>query len=97
MDSINQLNKTLEEVRDIFHPTLSLLGYLFNKADPTVNSRTSLQVLRQTYKDQVLNTVIPRNVALKDASFKKEDIFEYEPSSKGAKAYIRLIGELFHG
>jgi len=96
LDSINQLRKTLEEVRDIFHPTLSLMGYLFNKTDPTVNSRTSLQVLRQTYTDKVFKTVIPRNVALKDAIFNKTDIFAYEPKSKGAAAYQKLIEEIFH-
>jgi len=95
LDSINQLNKTLQEVREIFHPSLSLLGYLFTKADPTVNSRTSLQILRQTYTDKVLKTVIPRNVALKDASFQKQDIFSYDPKSKGAAAYKKLIEELF--
>jgi chromosome partitioning protein len=96
LDSINQLNKTLEEVREIFHPTLSLLGYLFTKADPTVNSRTSLQILRQTYTDKVFKTVIPRNVALKDASFNKRDIFSYEPKSKGGLAYKKLIKEILH-
>jgi chromosome partitioning protein len=96
LDSINQLNKTLDEVRDIFHPNLSLLGYLFTKADPTVNSRTSLQVLRQTYTDKVFKTIIPRNVALKDASFNRQDIFTQDPKSKGAIAYKRLIEEIFH-
>ncbi len=96
LDSINQLNKVLKEVRDIFHPSLSLLGYLFNKADPTVNSRTSLKVLRETYAHKVFKTIIPRNVALKNASFNKQDIFTYDSKCKGAAAYQRLIGELFH-
>lgn len=96
LDSINQLNKTLQEVREIFHPNLSLLGYLFTKADPTINSRTSLQILRQTYTDKVLKTVIPRNVALKDASFQKQDIFSYNSKSKGAAAYRKLIEELLY-
>jgi len=53
-------------------------------------------VLRQTYTDKVFKTVIPRNVALKDASFNKTDIFAYEPKSKGAAAYQKLIEEIFH-
>jgi chromosome partitioning protein len=95
IDSIVQLNKTLEEVREFYRPQLHLLGYLFTKADPTINSRTSLQILRQTYTDQVLKTVIPRNVDLKDASFNKQDIFDYNSKSKGALAYKKLIEELF--
>ena len=95
LDSIVQLNKTLAEVREFYHPQLKVLGYLFNKSDPTVNSRTSLQVLRQTYTDKVAKTVIPRNVDLKDASFERKDIFSYNPNSKGALAYQKLIQELF--
>lgn len=95
IDSIVQLQKTLDEVREFYSPQLSLLGYLFTKSDPTINSRTCLQILRQTYTDQVLKTVIPRNVDLKDASFNKQDIFQYYPNSKGALAYQKLIEELF--
>ena len=95
LDSIVQLNKTLAEVREFYHTDLQLLGYLFTKADPTINSRTSLQILRQTYTDQVIKAVIPRNVALKDASFNKQDIFAFDPNAKGALAYKKLIRELF--
>lgn len=95
IDSIAQLNRTLAEVREFYRPELQLLGYLFTKSDPTINSRTSLKILRQTYTDKVCRTVIPRNVDLKDASFNKQDIFAYNPKSKGAQAYKRLIGELF--
>ena len=43
----------------------------------------------------VIKTVIPKNVALKDASFNKQDIFSHKPTSKGALAYKKLIQELF--
>ena len=95
LDSITQLNKTLEEVREFYHPQLRLLGYLFAQANPTINSRTSLQILRQAHGDQVIKTVIPRNVDLKDSSFQKQDIFAYNPKAKGALAYLKLIKELF--
>jgi chromosome partitioning protein len=95
LDSIQQINKTLEEVRDFFNPNLSLLGYLFTMSDPTINSKTSLQVLRQTYTDQVLRTVIPRNTDLRDAHFKKTDIYAFNPNAKTALAYKKLIREIF--
>lgn len=95
LDSIVQLNKTLVEVREYYRPELEILGYLFNKSDPTVNSRVSLQILRQTYTDKVFKTVIPRNVDLKDASFDRKDIYSYNPNSKGSLAYQKLIKELF--
>jgi chromosome partitioning protein len=95
LDSIAQLNKTVEEVREFFNPQLSLMGYLFTMSDPTINSKTSLQVLRQTYTDDVIRTVIPRNTDLRDAHFNKQDIFSFNPNAKAALAYQKLIRELF--
>jgi chromosome partitioning protein len=95
LDSIVQINKTIQEVQEYFNPALKMAGYLFTMSDTTINSRTSLQLLRQAYTNVVLKTVIPRNTDLRDAHFNKEDIFSYSPRSKGAAAYTKLIGELF--
>lgn len=94
LDSIVQLGKTIDEVREFFNPHLHVLGYLFTMSDPTINSKTSLRILRQTYTEQVLKTVIPRNTDLRDAHFNKQDIFAFNPNSKSAIAYQRLIEEL---
>jgi chromosome partitioning protein len=95
LDSIVQISKTIAEVREYFNPQLALLGYLFTMSDPTLNSKTSLKILRQTYTDDVLKTVIPRNTDLRDAHFNKLDIFTFAPQSKSAEAYDRLIQEVF--
>lgn len=94
LDSLVQISKTVEEVREYFNPRLELLGILFTKSDPTVNSRESLKILRQTYTNQVFNTTIPRNTDIRDATMNRQDIFAYDPLSKSAQAYQRLIEEL---
>jgi chromosome partitioning protein len=96
LDSINQINKTIKEVREIFNPTLKLLGFLFTMSEPTINTKTSLQILRQTYLDSVFKSVIPRNTDIKDAHFNKQDIFSFNPNAKSANAYNNLIDELFY-
>ncbi len=96
LDSIVQISRTIDEVREYFNPTLRLLGYLFTKSDPTINSKTSLKILRQSYTDSVLKTVIPLNTDMRDAHFNKQDIFSYRPQSRSAEAYYRLIQELFY-
>jgi len=95
LDSIVQIKKTIAEVQEHFNSDLETAGLLFTMSDPTVNSRTSLQILRQTYTDQVLNTVIPRNTDLRDAHFNKQDIFTFNNEAKTAYAYNKLIGELY--
>jgi chromosome partitioning protein len=95
LDSIVQISKTIDEVREYFNPQLELLGFLFTMSDPTINTATSLQILRQTYTGKVFNAVIPRNVDIRDAHFNKQDIFAYNKQASAAHAYNKLIAELF--
>ena len=95
LDSIVQISKTINEVRKYFNPKLELMGFLFTMSDPTINTSTSLQILRQTYTDKVMKTVIPRNTDLRDAHFNKQDIFAFNPKAKSALAYSKLVNELF--
>src|SRR5206468_5207096 len=95
LDSIVQISKTIKEVKGYFNPHIELAGFLFTMSDPTVNSKTSLQILRQTYTGTVFNTIIPRNTDLRDAHFDKKDIFSFNPHAAAAQAYAKLINELF--
>jgi chromosome partitioning protein len=95
LESIVQISKTIKEVKGYFNPNIELSGFLFTMSDPTVNSKTSLQILRQTYTGTVFNTIIPRNTDLRDAHFEKKDIFSFNPNSTSAQAYEKLINELF--
>ncbi len=95
LDSIVQLSKTIAEVKEYFNPSLHLAGLLFTMSDPTINTSSSLSILRQMYGPTLLNTIIPRNTDLRDAHFQKQDIFGFNPHAKGALAYENLIRELF--
>jgi chromosome partitioning protein len=95
LDSIVQISKTIREVQSVFNPQLELMGFLFTMSDPTINTRTSLQILRQSYTDKVFKTVIPRNTDLRDAHMQKQDIYTFNPQAKAARAYRSLIRELF--
>lgn len=94
LDSLVQISKTIEEVQEVFNPGLELWGFLFTMMDPTINARTSLQLLRQAYTGKVFKTVIPRNTDLRDAHFSKQDIFTFNPKARTALAYRKLIREL---
>jgi chromosome partitioning protein len=95
LDSIVQISKTIQDVREYFNPTIQIAGFLFTMSDPTINSETSLKILRQTYTGAVLKTIIPRNTDIRDAHYHKQDIFTHAPTSKSAQAYTRLLVELF--
>jgi chromosome partitioning protein len=95
LDSIVQISDTLMQIRENFNPDLRLAGFLFTMSDATIASKQSLQVLRQTYTDTVFRTIIPKNTAVKEAHFKKKDIFSYDASSAAANAYSKLVAEMF--
>lgn len=95
LDSIVQISKTIEQVRSDFNPELTLAGLLFTMSEGTLASKTSLQVLRQTYTNLVLRTLIPRNTDMGKAHFNKQDIFGFNPDCAAAHAYAKLIRELF--
>jgi chromosome partitioning protein len=95
LDSIVQISKTISQVREWFNSELELAGFLFTMSDPTINSRTSLEILRKTYGTSVFNAVVPRNTDLRDAHFNKQDVFTFNAKSSSARAYSKLITELF--
>jgi chromosome partitioning protein len=95
LDSLIQISKSISEVIDMFNPDLKLLGFLFTMSDTTINTQTSLQLLRQTYTGKVLKTIIPRNTDIRDAHMNKQDIFTFNRQAKAAFAYSKLIDELF--
>ena len=97
LDSIIQIKKTIRTVQDNFNQNVGLLGFLFTMSDPTVNSKTSLQLLRESHPKEVFKTVIPRNTDIRDAHMSKMDIFSYAPRSTSAQAYSKLIKEIFNG
>src|SRR4051794_14270359 len=96
LDSIVQISKTISQVKEWFNPNLQLSGFLFTMSDPTINSRTSLEILRKTYDGSVFNAVVPRNTDLRDAHFNKQDVFTFNGKSSAARAYSKLIAELFN-
>src|SRR3954447_25223154 len=95
LDSIVQISKTINQGKEWFNPGLAVAGFLFTMSDPTINSKASLEILRKTYGDSVFNAVVPRNTDLRDAHFNKQDVFTFNAKSSSARAYSKLIAELF--
>ena len=46
------------------------------------------------FGDQVLNTIIPRNVRLAEAPAHGVPVLQYDKNSRGAMAYLALASEL---
>jgi chromosome partitioning protein len=59
----------------------------------SLSQQVSQEVINY-FKNQVFESIIPRNVRLSEAPSYGKPIFYYDPSSKGAEAYSKLSWEL---
>lgn len=88
------LEKTIQELRDNLDVKLPILGVFACLDDHTNINRNVLHAIKSMFKDKVFNTVIPRNIAVEEAHNQTTSLFEYQPNSKGAKAYEELANEI---
>ena len=95
LEGVGQLVRTIDLVRRSLNPELDVGGVLLTMFDG--RTRLAEQVaaeVRGHFGDQVFRTVIPRAVRLSEAPGFGQPITVFDPSSRGARAYQRLAGEL---
>ncbi len=95
LEGLSLLINTIKLVKRNFNPRLFIYGILLTMYD--ARNRLTKQVeqeVRKHFKKAVFETVIPRNVRLSEAPSHGKPIFSYDPSSRGARAYISLAREV---
>jgi chromosome partitioning protein len=95
MEGLGELLRTLAKVRKALNSQLIKEGILVTLFDSRNNlCRDVESQVRGVFKDEVFRTVIPRNVRLGEAPSFGQPILRYDPTSKGAAAYLGLAREL---
>ena len=95
LEGLSALLQTVDDVRDAVNPELQIEGLLRTMFD--TRNRLANDVsdqLEQHFGDQVLRTLIPRNVRLAEAPSHGMSVVSYDRSSRGALAYLALAGEI---
>ena len=93
LEGLNQLLNTVRLVKTNLNPNLRLEGILLTMCAQTKLSREVECKVRDTFKDKVFETTIPRNVRLAEAPGFGMTILEFDKSCSGAKAYEKLAKE----
>jgi chromosome partitioning protein len=95
LEGLGQIVETLELVRGSINPRLGLIGILLTMLDARTNlgNQVSAEV-RRHFPAATFQTEIPRSVRLSEAPSFGRPIRLYDPSSRGARAYAELTGEL---
>lgn len=95
LEGLSQLMLTIREVRQTANPNLRIEGIVLTMYDK--RNRLSQQVeqdARENLGDLVFKTVIPRNVRVSEAPSYAVPVLDYDPTSKGARAYLDLAREI---
>lgn len=95
LEGLSQLLDTINLVRDNLNPVLKLQGVLLTMADFRTNlTNEVIKEVRGFFKDQIFNTVIPRNIKLSEAPGFGKPIAYYDRESQGAVKYEEFAKEL---
>jgi chromosome partitioning protein len=95
LEGLSQLLETISLVQRHLKPELSVLGAVITLYDTRNRlSRSVMDELYQHFPNRVFRSIIPRSVRLAEAPSYGRSILQYDPKSKGAKAYSRLAREL---
>jgi chromosome partitioning protein len=95
LEGLTALLNTIEQVQERINPQLKIEGLLRTMFD--IRNNLSGEVSRQLteyFGEKVYRTLVPRNVRLAEAPSHGLPVIRYDPSSRGAVAYLGLAGEL---
>jgi len=95
LEGISQLLDTIDRVKASFNPALTIEGILLTMYDDRTNlSRQVAMDLREFFGDEVLHTIIPRNIRLAEAPSHGKPIILYDIRCPGAQSYLQLAREI---
>jgi len=97
LEGLGQLLKTIELVQDNLGSHTKVKGALMTMYDR--RNRLSRQVrkeMERNFTGHVFETVVPRCVKLAEAPSFGQTIIQYNPKSKGARAYRNLAEEIIN-
>lgn len=95
LEGVSQLVNTIELIKNGLNPNIEIEGVLISMFDGRNNlSLDVVEEVKKYFKDKVFKTIIPRNIRLAEAPSHGMSVIEYDPKSKGAKAYKKLANEI---
>lgn len=95
LEGLTSLLSSIEKVKARVNTQLKIEGLLRTMYDGRNRLTTEVsEQLLDHFKDQVYQTVIPRNVRLAEAPSHGTPVIFYDKSSQGAIAYLALAGEM---
>jgi chromosome partitioning protein len=95
LEGLSDLVNTIKQVHANLNPSLQVIGILRVMFDARITLQAQVsQQLKTHFGDKVFDTVIPRNVRLAEAPSYGMPGVVFDPTSKGALAFIEFAREM---
>jgi len=95
LEGLADLVNTIKQVHANLNKELAIIGLLRVMFDPRITLQQQVsEQLKARFADKVFNTVIPRNVRLAEAPSYGVPGVVFDPSSKGAQAFVAFAQEM---
>ena len=95
LEGLSDLVNTIKQVHANLNRDLQVIGLLRVMFDPRITLQQQVsEQLKAHFGAKVFNAVIPRNVRLAEAPSYGQPGVVFDPSSKGAQAYVEFAREL---
>jgi len=95
LEGLSDLVNTIKQVHANLNPDLQIIGLLRVVFDPRITLQQQVsEQLKAHFGDKVFDSVIPRNVRLAEAPSYGLPGVVFDPSSRGAQAFVEFAGEM---
>ena len=95
LEGLTDLVNTIKQVKANLNDDLQIIGLLRVMFDPRITLQQQVsEQLKAHFGDKVFNSVIPRNVRLAEAPSYGVPGVVFDPSSKGAQAFVNFAQEM---
>ena len=95
LEGLTDLVNTIKQVHANLNKDLAIIGLLRVMFDPRITLQQQVsEQLKDHFGDKVFNTIIPRNVRLAEAPSYGLPGVVFDPSSKGAQAFVAFAAEM---
>ncbi len=95
LEGVSLLTSNIRRVKSSFNPKIDIEGVLLTMLDARTNLGVQVvEEVKKYFPGKVYASIIPRNVRLSEAPSYGQPINIYDPSSKGAEAYMALGEEV---
>lgn len=95
LEGLASFISALNKIKSSLNPSLEIEGVVLTMFDSRISLGHQVKSEIEKYFEKTFfKTYIPRNIRLAEAPGFGQSIFEYDPVSKGAEAYLSLADEL---